>query len=182
MTDDDSFSALRDRYAALVGRAAALYGLSPLLGRLYGGLYLTPDALTLDELAVAAGAAKSTVSVAMRQLEHYRLVQRDWRKGDRRDFYRARTDFLGVIGDWYRLFVQHELTYIAEGSADARQALAAAPESGDWPSAEERAALIDRLEALDRLAARFRPWVDALLAEEAADQAVPAEIIPIEVG
>ena len=101
-----SFSAVQEAYAGLAGRATAVYGLSPLLGRLWGVLLLSPAPLGLDALAAAVGAAKSTVSVSMRQLERYRLVERHWRKGDRRDYYAPRTDYLAILRDWYRLFGQ----------------------------------------------------------------------------
>src|SRR5215472_12222662 len=83
------FEEMRRRYADLSGRATAVYGLSPLLSRLYGTLLLTPRPLSLDELAGAVGAAKSTVSAALRNLERYRLVRREWARGDRRDYYVA---------------------------------------------------------------------------------------------
>jgi predicted transcriptional regulator len=96
-----SFSAVQEDYAELAGRATAVYGLSPLLGRLWGVLLLSPAPLGLDALAAAVGAAKSTVSVSMRQLERYRLVERHWRRGDRRDYYAARTDYLAILRDWW---------------------------------------------------------------------------------
>ena len=145
------FADVQDAYAELAGRATAVYGLSPLLGRLWGVLLLAPEPLGLDALAMAVGAAKSTVSVSMRQLEHYRLVERHWRKGDRRDYYTVRTDYLAILRDWYRLFGQHELAYMTDANATARRALERVPEEGDWPAPADRAALLDRLASMDAL-------------------------------
>src|SRR5690242_9369233 len=108
---EPDFAALRGRYADLFGRAGAVYGLSPVFGRLYGTLLLSPRPMTLDQLVEAVGAAKSTLSVAMRQLERYRMVRRDYLRGDRRDFFTARSDFAAMLQDWYRLFFQHEIRF-----------------------------------------------------------------------
>ncbi len=110
------------------------------------------------------------------------MVRRDWRKGDRRDFYHVRTDFLAIMRDWYRLFMQQELTLMAQGSADVRRALAEAPAGGDWPSAEGRAALLERLERMDGTAELFRAWLGSFLEGAEPGEPAPAEVIPIEVA
>jgi DNA-binding transcriptional regulator GbsR (MarR family) len=181
MERSGSFRDAQEQYADLAGRATAVYGLSPLLGRLYGVLLLSPAPLTLDALVAAVGAAKSTVSVSMRTLERYRLVERHWIRGDRRDFYSARTDFRAILQDWYRLFGLQELRYMEQANAAARQALRAAPAGEDWPSPAERAALLDRLERIDQAFALFRAWADRLLGAPPATDGRPADVIPIEV-
>jgi DNA-binding transcriptional regulator GbsR (MarR family) len=176
-----SFDALRERFAELCGRAAAVYGLNPLLGRLYGMLFLSPEPLSLDELSELVGAAKSTVSVAIRGLETYRVVRREWRKGDRRDFYSARDDFPGMLQDWYLTFFQRELRYGEQANSTAREALLRSAGSAGWPAAEQRAVLLDRLDHLDQLMAAFRAWFDQLLELASAPRSTSSEIIPIVV-
>lgn len=176
-----SFSAVQEAYAGLAGRATAVYGLSPLLGRLWGVLLLSPAPLGLDALAAAVGAAKSTVSVSMRQLERYRLVERHWRKGDRRDYYAPRTDYLAILRDWYRLFGQHELAYMTQANASARRALEQGAEEEGWPLPEERAQLLDRLASMDALIGLVREWIAPYIDTAQAHEVAPAEVIPIEV-
>jgi DNA-binding transcriptional regulator GbsR (MarR family) len=175
------FAAVQESYAELAGRATAVYGLSPLLGRLWGVLLLSPEPLGLDMLAAAVGAAKSTVSVSMRQLEHYRLVERHWRRGDRRDYYAARTDYLAILRDWYRLFGQHELAFMTQANATARRALERGAEGEDWPSPEERALLLERLVGMDDLISLVRGWIAPYVDAATTPEVAPAEVIPIEV-
>jgi DNA-binding transcriptional regulator GbsR (MarR family) len=181
MDEYSSFQAVQEAYAAFVGRAMAVYGLSPLLGRLWGVLLLSPTPLGLEALASAVGAAKSTVSVSVRLLEHYRLVERHWRKGDRRDYYVARTDYLDILRDWYRLFGQYELAYMTQANAAARRALEHVSAAADWPVPQERAILLNRLANMDELIDLVRRWIAPYLAAPGEADVAPAEVIPIEV-
>lgn len=175
------FSVVRDDYAALAGRATAVYGLNPLLGRLWGVLLLSPAPLGLDALAAAVGSAKSTVSVSIRLLERYRLVERHWQKGDRRDYYTARTDYIGIFRDWYRLFGQHELAFMTEANATARRAITKDEAAEDWPAPEARAELLERLAAMDALIEVAQHWIARLLAPPEAFAPEPSVVIPVEV-
>lgn len=146
-----TFADVQERFAEFFGRAAALYNINPLLGRLYGYLFLAPEPLTLDDLSRTAGAAKSTVSVAMRELEHYRLIRRQWQKGNRKDFFVVRTDANDVLGELFQLFFSPELKYVTDANTVARTALKSASEAHDWPDAEKRQVLLERLDILDNI-------------------------------
>ena len=183
---------VRRRYADLFGRAGAVYGLSPLVGRLYGTLVLTPQPMTLDQLAEAVGAAKSTVSVAMRNLERYQMVRREWVRGDRRDFYFVRTDLVAMMQDLYRLFFQHEIHYVQQANVEVRELLRAvqrapdrAPEQSPepapgWPTTSEQAVILQRLDETDRLIAICQNWFGELLPAIGQRELPPAEQIPIQ--
>ncbi len=71
-------------------------GLSRTAGRIMGYL-LTVDAKGADapELCTALGVAKSSMSVALRQLEQSGLLERFRRHGYRRDRYRLTEDVFG---------------------------------------------------------------------------------------
>ena len=166
MAESDSFAALQERFAEVGGRIAGMYGATPLMGRLYGILYLSLRSMSLEELATAAGTAKSTASVALRKLESARMVQRHWRKGDRRDHYTAQTDFAELMRAWYEMVFQHELRYMTEAGAMVRRTLQDAPMGGDWPSAEDRAMLLARLEHYEQFMQMFLAWMSALSGPE----------------
>ncbi len=175
------FNQVRRRYADLFGRAAAVYGLSPIFGRLYGTLLLSPQPMTLDQLVEAVGAAKSTLSVAMRQLETYRMVRREWLRGDRRDFFVARSDFAAMLQDWYRLFFQHEIRYAEEANAEVRANLSATPPAPGWLSSDEQQTILQRLDEVDGLIEAFQGWFEQLANLVEHRQSRPAERIPIQV-
>ena len=79
------------------GRTAQTFGLNRLFGQMYTLLYLSDAPQSLDELAEQLGVSKASVSIAARQLESWGAVRRVWKKGDRRDFYEAETDFRRLI-------------------------------------------------------------------------------------
>src|SRR5690348_3789190 len=79
-------------FEAGVARICRLYGVNPLCGRLFAILFVAPEPLSLDQLRQRVGAAKSTLSVALRQLLSMRVVRRLPPTGDRRDYYEAVSD------------------------------------------------------------------------------------------
>ncbi len=79
------------------GRTAQSFGLNRLLGRIYVYLYLCSDPQSLDAMAAELGVSKASVSIACRQLESWGAVRREWKKGDRKDYYVAETDLGRII-------------------------------------------------------------------------------------
>lgn len=80
-----------------VGRLARFFGFSDVMGRLYGTLLLSPDPLSLDELAGTLEISKGSVSMNMRDLERWGMAKEVWVRGDRRKFYKAESDMWQVI-------------------------------------------------------------------------------------
>ncbi|HEU4628962.1 MAG TPA: MarR family transcriptional regulator [Gemmatimonadaceae bacterium] len=72
-------------------------GLPRIAGRIFGLLLVSPDDLSLDELAETLGVSKASVSLDTRRLEQRGLVERVSRPGDRRDYYRVRPDLLSNL-------------------------------------------------------------------------------------
>lgn len=174
-----SFAEVREQYADFFARAAAIYKVSPLLGRLYAYLLLSPEPMSLGELADMAGAAKSTVSVVMRTLEYYRVVERQWVKGDRRDYYRARTDTGVILKELYDLFFSKELSYMESAYNSAKTALENAPFEGDWPDRQQRINLLERLEQLESYISLLKGWLDQII--DKSKPVARAELVQIEV-
>lgn len=145
-----------------VARICRLYGVNPLCGRLFAMLFLAPEPLSLDELCERAGAAKSTVSVALRQLLSMRVARRLPPRSDRRDFYEAVTDPWEILADWSRLYVSPEIEMWRETGDALEEALRSGK---DAPRGRAKTELRDRL-------ARMRSFVD--LFELVIDQVVRA--------
>jgi DNA-binding transcriptional regulator GbsR (MarR family) len=79
------------------GRTAQSFGLNRLFGQIYTLLYLSEEPQTLDAQADQLGVSKASVSIACRQLESWGAVRRIWKKGDRKDYYVAETDFSRIL-------------------------------------------------------------------------------------
>lgn len=89
-TDVDN---VRDSLIEAMGKQSSFWGLGKTTGEIYAVLYLSSDPVTLEEIAVHLRFTKGNVSLAVRNLERLGMVRRIWRKGDRKVYFEAETDF-----------------------------------------------------------------------------------------
>ena len=80
-----------------MGTMFAGMGASATFGRVYGYLLLMPAPVSLDQIASDLGAAKSSVSVAARQLQATGMVRRLSQRGSRRVLFEAADSFEGFV-------------------------------------------------------------------------------------
>ncbi len=74
-----------------------LYGITHSVGRVYGLLYFNEGPMTLDEMKDELGMSKTSMSTAVRQLQELNMVEKVWKKGERKDLYISNND-------WYQSF------------------------------------------------------------------------------
>ncbi|MET7338007.1 MarR family transcriptional regulator [Nonomuraea sp. NPDC005650] len=102
-------------------------GLSRTAGRVMGWLLAAEaDSVDAPELAEALAVAKSSMSVALRQLEQAGLVERFRRRGERRDRYRLAEDvfaraFRAKLAEFERFRALAEQGLRAVGDDPARR-------------------------------------------------------------
>jgi DNA-binding transcriptional regulator GbsR (MarR family) len=81
-----------------IGAGAAPSGiLSQLQGRIFGLLFLSPEPLSLDDIAAELQQSKSNISTTIRGLVDWHLVRRVPVPGSRKDHYEAATDFWSAM-------------------------------------------------------------------------------------
>lgn len=82
-----------------LGQLSDYFGLSKVMGQLYGALLLSAEPLSLDDLMERLSISKASVSMNMRTLEHMGMVRQVWLRGrsGRRKYYEAETDFIQII-------------------------------------------------------------------------------------
>ncbi|MEQ6389101.1 MarR family transcriptional regulator [Bacillaceae bacterium S4-13-58] len=66
-----------------------MFDLTPSEARLFATLYLYGEPMTLDEMSEALGKSKTSMSTGIRTLLDQKLVERVWKKGERKDYYKA---------------------------------------------------------------------------------------------
>jgi len=86
---------VRTRLIEMAGRTTQDLGMGRIIGQVLGDIYLTAGDSSLDDIGRNLGLSKAAVSIAARQLESLGLLQRIWKKADRRNYYRI-VDHLGV--------------------------------------------------------------------------------------
>jgi DNA-binding transcriptional regulator GbsR (MarR family) len=94
---DPTLVEARQHFIQGMSRISSFWGFPRAMGAIYGALYLSPEALSLDELAARASISKGAVSTNVRHLERLGMVHKEIRLGERRDFYVAETDFWQVV-------------------------------------------------------------------------------------
>jgi DNA-binding transcriptional regulator GbsR (MarR family) len=87
----------RDRCIESMAQNMNLYGITPSVGRLYGLLYFNESPMTLDEMKEELGMSKTSMSTSVRNLQELKMVEKVWRKGQRKDLYES-------SDDWYQSF------------------------------------------------------------------------------
>jgi DNA-binding transcriptional regulator GbsR (MarR family) len=85
------------RYIVHWGEMGSRWGLNRSVAQMHALLYLSSQPLNADEVAETLGIARSNVSVGLKELVSWNLVQVTHTLGDRRDFFVAQRDPWEVV-------------------------------------------------------------------------------------
>jgi DNA-binding transcriptional regulator GbsR (MarR family) len=140
-----------------LGQLAAYFGFPPVMGRLYGVLLMSPEPLSLDDLAERLGISKGNVSMNMQALERLGTVREVWVKGDthhkRRKFYEAEGDLWKIVTTVLHSRERREIEVALAVLGENVERLRA---SQDAMSPEDRALAEFYLERIANVQALFR--------------------------
>lgn len=147
--------AVNDSSVAGLGRLARFFGFSEVMGRLYGTLLLSPEAMSLDDLAERLEISKGSVSMNMRALERWGMAEEVWVRGERKKYYEAETDLWKVIRNVLNGRERREVQVALQVLGDSLQRLKAVEQElspEDKALAELYLARIDDLQAFFQFA------------------------------
>jgi DNA-binding transcriptional regulator GbsR (MarR family) len=85
------------RYVLHWGEMGSRWGLNRSVAQMHALLYLSAQPLHADEIAETLGIARSNVSVGLKELLSWKLVNVTQHLGDRRDFFVAQRDPWEVV-------------------------------------------------------------------------------------
>ncbi len=94
--DSDIIKA-RETFIAGISRISHFWGFPKAMGAIYGAIYLSPEPLSLDELVKQVGISKGAVSTNVRTLERFKIINKHYKVGDRKDYYSADKNFWQTI-------------------------------------------------------------------------------------
>ena len=89
----------REELVQELGRLSSFAGFNKAMGQIYGLLYLSKEPVSLGEIADQLGISKGNASLNIRMMERWRVIQPVNKKGDRKDYYQAETDFWKIVHD-----------------------------------------------------------------------------------
>ena len=147
-----NLAAVNDSTVAGLGRLARFFGFSEVMGRLYGTLLMSPEALSLDDLADTLRISKGSVSMNMRALERWGMANEVWMRGERKKYYQAESDLWQVIRNVLDSRERREVQLALQVLGDSVGKLQSA---NDQLSAEEQELAKYYLERIDDLQAFF---------------------------
>jgi len=85
------------RYVVHWGEMGNRWGINRSIAQIHALLYLAPQPLHADEIADTLGIARSNVSMGLKELASWDLVQVTHTLGDRRDFFHTPQDPWDVV-------------------------------------------------------------------------------------
>src|SRR5687768_15411379 len=92
-----SLNRIKKDFTQGLSQISRFWGFPKGMGAIFAVLYLSPTALSLDEIVRETGLTKGAVSTEIRALARMGLVHRSSRLGDRKDYYEAESDFYAAI-------------------------------------------------------------------------------------
>jgi len=88
---------IKKEFTQGLSQISRFWGFPKGMGAIFAVLYLSPTALSLDEIAGETGLTKGAISTEIRALARMGLVHRSSKLGDRKDYYEAESDFYAAI-------------------------------------------------------------------------------------
>ena len=92
-----SLTQIKRDFTEGLSQISRFWGFPKGMGAIFAVLYLSPTALSLDEIVQETGLTKGAISTEIRALARMGLVHLSTRLGDRKDYYSAETDFYAAI-------------------------------------------------------------------------------------
>src|SRR5258708_40272218 len=83
---------IEDRFVDLWRTMSSLWGISPTMAQIHGLLFISGEALSMDDIMLRLAISRGNVSMNLSKLVEWGLVRRVHKKGDRKEFYESLTD------------------------------------------------------------------------------------------
>lgn len=148
-----SLTRIKKDFTQGLSEISRFWGFPKGMGAIFGVLYLSPTALSLDEIVQETGLTKGAISTEIRALARMGLVHRSSRLGDRKDYYEAESDFYAAIRSILKERQNSEFDRAVRSVKEALETMEANwVENEEWDFVYARVqALQDFFDAIDSL-------------------------------
>lgn len=151
-----------------LGELIKFWGFSKHHGRIWGLLYLREDPLSSPDLQALLDMSAGLVSMSLKELLHWQVVDKVWVRGDRKDYYAANTDVWNMITRVYREREYRLLEQSIRDMDDAMGELETAHADPELP-AERVDYMLPRIKRLQLLMETTARILDSLLSRAEAN-------------
>jgi len=117
------------------GEMGSRWGINRTVGQIYALLFLSREPLNADDIADRLGFSRSNVSMGLKELEGWRLVQLQHKPGDRREYFSTPEDIWAIVRT---LAEERKRREIDPTLSMLRSVLLDAPSNDDERHAQER--------------------------------------------
>lgn len=93
-----------ERFVLHFGEMGGRWGVNRTVGQIYALLFLSPEALNAESITETLAISRSNVSMSLKELQSWRLVQMVHKPGDRREYFQAPDD----VWDIFRVLVEEK--------------------------------------------------------------------------
>lgn len=139
------------RFVLHIGEMGSRWGLNRTLGQMCGLLYVAPKPLNADEIAETLDISRSNVSMGLKELKAWRLVQPASVPGDRREYWTTSKD----VWELFRVLAEERRRREMDPTLSMlREALMDEPTSDNDRYARER------MQEMHDLIEMLNGWID----------------------
>jgi DNA-binding transcriptional regulator GbsR (MarR family) len=138
-----SLTKIKKDFTQGLSQISRFWGFPKGMGAIFAVLYLSPTALSLDEIVQETGLTKGAVSMEIRALARMGLVHRSSKLGDRKDYYEAEADFYAAIRS---ILKERQNTEFDRAVRSVKETLEKMEEN--WVEDEEWQFVYERVQAL----------------------------------
>lgn len=142
----------------LGARGCHRLGLPRSVGQIYGLLFLSARAMSLDDIVQALNISKASASLGTRQLLAWGAIRQSWVLGERKDYFEVVEDVEAVVAKAWRELASSGLNAYRRRIEDMQAAGEAEGQAGVL-SEEETKVVRERLKKLERLHRRLETMV-----------------------
>ncbi len=99
--EDEKLENARERVIESISKNMDIYSVTPSVGRLYGAMFFEKEPMTLDEMKDKLQMSKTSMSTGVRTLIDLNMIEKVWRKGERKDLYEVKSDWYQTFTDFF---------------------------------------------------------------------------------
>lgn len=111
----------QDRFIASWGRMGSAWGISRTMAEVHALLYVTGEPMNTDEIMDRLAISRGNVSMSVRALLDWGVIQRVHKRGDRKDYFHAEQDVWAMLRAIARERIKREVDPLLQSLAEIRE-------------------------------------------------------------
>src|SRR5690625_1207229 len=97
----DEIEEIKNKATFALAKQINLYGLTLSESRLFSLMFLEATPMTLDDMSKSLGMSKTSMSTGIHSLQDAKMVEQTWKKGVRKDLYKAEENPYSTFANTY---------------------------------------------------------------------------------